>query len=112
MDRLKNIEETYKLVKEELDKKLHNQGYSLKTDEYHKESFGSRYCVWVNLDELIAIRLIWDGRDSWFILEESPASKTQENFAWADIGIFPFDPNNRKLPYRNEIVKSIVNEIN
>ena len=112
MKRLRNIEETYKLVKKELNTKLSNQGYSIKTDEYHKESFGSRNCVWVNMDELFAIRLVWDGRDSWFILEESPASKIQENFAWADIGIFPFDVNNTELSYRTEIVKSIVNEIN
>lgn len=111
MKRLKNIEETYILVKEELNTKLINQGYSITTEAYHKESFGSRYCVWVNLDELFAIRLIWDGRDSWFILEESPASKTQEKFAWADIGVFPFDANNNELSYRAEIVQSIVNEI-
>lgn len=95
---------------QQLDKKLSSQGYLISSNEYHKELFGSRYCTWVNKVEKMAIRLVWDGKDSWFVLEESTFIKSDSKFAWADIGIHPFDQNNFKRSYQNGIVESIVNE--
>jgi len=98
-------------MKESLSEILTKRGYSLTKSEYHKEAFGSRFFVWINEDENHCFRLIWDGRDSWFILEESHYVNDPEKVAWADVVIVPFDSNIEKLEYRTEVVSSITKEI-
>ena len=111
MDRSENIETTYSKTKTELDKKLSIQGYSILIEEYNKESFGSRFCVWTNQEDKFAIRLIWDGRDSRFILEESPYTTTNGQFAWADVAIIPFNSSKFEESYSTEIAKAIAQEL-
>lgn len=111
MNRINNIDVTYKLVVKSLTDKLTANGYELTTNEYHKESFGSRICVWKNTNEKLAIRLIWDGRDSWFILQESPFIANPQKVSWADIEIIPFDANNFNANYSEEIVKQITTSV-
>lgn len=111
MDRLKNIEKTCEQLKEAVNSILVNKGYSLKDSQYHEESFGSRFFVWINKTKKHCYRLIWDGRDSWFVLEETPYSDNPDKVAWADVVITPFDSNVDKPEYRLEITSDIINEI-
>jgi hypothetical protein len=111
MNRLDNIAKTNSLLEESLSEILTKKGYSLTKSEYHKEAFGSRFVVWKNEVDKHCFRLIWDGRDSWFILEESPYVNDPEKVAWADVVIVPFDSNIDKQEYRTEVVSSITKEI-
>jgi hypothetical protein len=111
MNRLDNITETNKVLQESLNEILASKGYSLTKSEYHKELFGSRFFVWKNEVDKHCFRLIWDGKDSWFILEESPYVNDPEKVAWADVIIVPFDSNIDSKEYRAEVVSSITIEI-
>lgn len=111
MNRIKNIDDTCELIKESLNNTLSKKGYQLIKQEYHKESFGSRFFVWVNRNDKHCLRLIWDGKDSWFILEESPYVNDFEKVAWADVTIVPFDSNVENADYKKELINSIIEEI-
>lgn len=111
MNRLENIAEISKMLQESLNGILTSKGYSLSKTEYHKDSFGSRFWVWKNEIDKHCFRLIWDGKDSWFVLEESPYVNDPEKVAWADVVIVPFDSNIDNLDYPTEIVSSLTKEI-
>ncbi|MGB0391410.1 MAG: hypothetical protein ACPGD5_07565 [Salibacteraceae bacterium] len=111
MNRIKNIDDTCELIKESLNDTLNKKGYELTKQEYHKESFGSRFFVWVNSIDKHCFRLIWDGKDSWFVLEGSPYVNDSEKVAWADVTIVPFDSNVENSDYKEELINSIIEEI-
>ena len=111
MNRLENISETHSLLKESLNEILRKKGYVITKNEYHKESFGSRFIVWINETNKHCFRLIWDGKDSWFILEESPYVGDPDKVAWADVVFVPFDSNIDCQEYRTEIIGSVINEV-
>jgi len=111
MNRLNNISETIKILKESLNEILSDKGYLLTKSEYHKVFLGSSFFVWNNKIEKHCFRLIWDGRDSWFVLEESPYLKNPERVAWADVIVVPFNANICNNEYRLEVISSIINEI-
>jgi hypothetical protein len=111
MDRLNNIKKTSELIKEAVSSILMTKGYSLRDSQYHEESFGSRFYIWINNAKKHCYRLIWDGRDSWFILEESPYVGNPDKVAWADVVIVPFDSNVDSPNYRLEITNEIIDEI-
>jgi|AntRauMFilla1563_2_1112583.scaffolds.fasta_scaffold00304_6 hypothetical protein len=111
MNRIENIAETSKLLQKSLNEILESKGYALTKSEYQKEAFCSRFFVWKNEANKRCFRLIWDGRDSWFILEESPYLKDTEKVAWADVTTVPFDSNIINSDYRTEAISSIAKEI-
>ena len=111
MDILDFITETYDAVDIELTKKLHSDNYLKTENENHPESFGSRYTVWKNFETLNAIRLIWDGKDSWFLIEESPFTKDSEPNSWTDLVIVPLDNSKIGLEYKQQIINDLINEI-
>ncbi len=111
MNRTKNIDDTCELIKESLNDTLNKKGYEFANQEYHKGAFGSRFFVWVNRNDKHCFRLIWDGKDSWFVLEESPYMDECEKVAWADVTVVPFDSNVDNSAYRTELINSIIEEI-
>lgn len=50
-----------------LDKGLRARGYAVESTQEDAESFGSWYCDYVRGEQ--RLRLIWDGRDQWFVLQ-------------------------------------------
>ena len=111
MDKLDFIIETYEAVENELTKKLQSDNFQKTESENHPDSFGSRYTVWKNFETLYALRLIWDGKDSWFIIEESPFTKNSEPNSWVDLVIVTVDNSKTGLDYKQQIIHDLINEI-
>lgn len=111
MDKLNFITETYDAIENKLTEKLLPDNFHKVVSKNHSESFGSKYTVWKNLEKLVAIRLIWDGKDSWFIIEESPFTKETEPNSWADIVIVPFDNSIVGAKYKQQIINDLINNV-
>ena len=43
------------------------RGYAVEATQDNPESFGSRYCDYIRGEQ--RVRLIWDGRDQWCVLQ-------------------------------------------
>ena len=106
-----NVKTAYKLIVSRLDERLSVKGFEMISNEHQEEIFGSRFCIWVSEKEKLAIRFIWDGRESWFVLEESPVLNRRSNYSWADIGLFPFDVENFTDEYQMDVSDSILSEL-
>ena len=61
------------------------------SDDY-ETAFGSRFTVFDGGTQ--DIRLGYDGKDSWLILEARPASHRQFTHGWVDLGIYKVDRAN------------------
>lgn len=80
----------YKKIKEALKGPLKAKLYDDVIEErYYFESFGSRYIIWSNNQR--AIRLIWDGKESNFILEAANELPITTYTEWAEVIICHFD---------------------
>jgi len=74
----------YKQIKDALSVPLKAKLYDDVIEErYDFETFGSRYIVWSNNQR--AIRLIWDGRDSQFVLEAANSLPLTTYTEWEEI---------------------------
>ncbi|WP_123040152.1 hypothetical protein [Cohnella candidum] len=60
--------ELFNLLKTEIHSILFLSGYEIIEEQYPPEFFGSRYITFSNANSVI--RLVWDGKESYFILEE------------------------------------------
>jgi hypothetical protein len=81
----------YKQIKEALTVQLKTKLYDdVIEEQYHFGAFGSRYIVWSNNQR--AIRLVWDGRDSRFVLEAANALPVTTYSQWNEIVECPFNP--------------------
>jgi hypothetical protein len=108
---LKPEKEIFDEIEFVLTQKLDIASFYLSKTEYHKEYFGSRYTVWKNEREKFALRLTWDGKESWFILEESSFEESQEPTSWTDLIIVRFDRNIDNSQYFTEIIDAVINEL-
>jgi hypothetical protein len=110
-NRLENIEKLTQLAKKRTSATLERFGYNLTWDEYQKKYFGSRFYEWTNTKAEHLFRLVWDGRDSWLILQENWTSDIKKKKYWGDIIVQPFDSNNSSDRYINSLVDKIEEKI-
>lgn|GEM_PF-698249 len=111
MDVSKYIEDAFILIESELSKRLKRQDFRLTDSKISKDDFGSRYSTWKNFDELMAVRLVWDAKESWLLIEESPFSLNKEPVSWADLVLVPIDRDKIDDQYLGKLVDDILNEI-
>lgn len=86
------ITKTYNQVKLALMDKLTHQGYQPVHEEHHDPVFDSRYIIWSNNQE--AMRLTWDGKENWFILQITEDLPIRALTRWDEIAVTPFDSKN------------------
>ena len=110
-DKLQNINQFFELCKDKIDLTLQNDGYELTKEEYHPEAFGSRYWVWTNNKTKHCYRFIWDGKNEWFGLEESPFINDPEKVGFADVIVVDYNGHVDDPDNWNEIIKEITAEI-
>jgi hypothetical protein len=103
------ILQTYNRIKIALDTKLIAQGYQIAHEQFDDKVFGSRYVVWSNNED--ALRLIWDGKERWFVLEVADALPFSSNTAWEEIVLISYDAQNRNESYVSNIIKEIVDSL-
>lgn len=75
--------EAFRLIMEVIRPTLIGQGFTLHEEREHTEAFGSRYAIFVSGDE--GIRLEWDGKERWFVLEHAPDSVYSKHPPWIDL---------------------------
>jgi hypothetical protein len=91
LEHITPVTKAYRQIKEALTAPLHARLYDDVIDELHDfETFGSRYIVWSNNQR--AIRLIWDGKDSDFVLECANALPLSYDTLWDEIERCAFSP--------------------
>ena len=78
-----NTETAYKKILSLVEPCLREHGVLVLEEMSHPQSFGSRCTVFGN--GLEGIRLIWDGKESWFVLEQIPENSHTVPHGWADI---------------------------
>lgn len=110
-ERLQHIADMNELAKKRLTDVLKEAGYDITKDEYHKEAFGYRFYVWTNNSTGHLFRLIWDGRDDWFVLQENWLAESKRSEYWEDIKVLPFDDNRSDEEYFFSLIEEIEKEI-
>jgi hypothetical protein len=84
---------------------LTRSGFSKIDEKSHPEAFGSRYITFGDGREFI--RLTWDGKEGWFVLESIPASSVAFESGWADILLQFFNPRQDGAEVVAEIAQDI-----
>jgi hypothetical protein len=64
---------------DEIEARLAAAGFKRVHDQEHPRAFGSREVVWAAAKRVL--RLIWDGKEYWIILQARPSSSIE----WQDI---------------------------
>jgi hypothetical protein len=85
-----STEVAFRQILEAIELPLRRSGFSKVEEKSHPESFGSRYITFGDGEEFI--RLTWDGKQEWFVLESIPASSVTFETGWADILLQFFKP--------------------
>lgn len=70
---------------------LVENGFSEVENKSRPKAFGSRFATFGDGKEFI--RLTWDGKEGWFVLESIPASSVTFEWGWTDILLQFFKPN-------------------
>lgn len=71
----------------------------------HPEAFGSRYAVFG--DGRRAVRLVWDGKEQWFLLEGEPRLGEAPVPMWLDLTLQRFDPRRADARWVAEIIEDV-----
>ena len=79
--------------------------FRLRESAEHPQSFGSRYAVFE--DANCQIRLVWDGKEQWFVLEVDEMPGQTEWPDWADITLQRYDPRTGTQAVVNEIAADV-----
>jgi hypothetical protein len=72
-------------------------GFHEETDEEHPQAFGSRARTWRSGRELI--RMTWDGKDQFFVVEASDEPDVSGRPVWVDVDLRRWEPG-----FRDDIV--------
>ena len=62
----------FERITETIEPPLTQSGFSQVEEKNYPESFGNRHITFGNGKEFI--RLVWDGKEQWFVVESIPAS--------------------------------------
>lgn len=85
-----STESAFEQILEAIESPLTQGGFSKVEEKSHPEDFGSRHTTFGDGEEFI--RLTWDGKGGWFVLESIPASSVTFESGWADILLQSFRP--------------------
>ena len=85
-----STETAFEKILEALEPPLTQNGFFKVEEKSHPEAFGSRYTTLGDGKEFI--RLTWDGKEGWFVLESIPTSSVTFESGWADILLQFFKP--------------------
>ena len=104
-----DTDSAYEKVLSSVEPHLRSTGYSLLEDMKPPQTFGSRCTTFGNGSE--RIRLIWDGKESWFLLER--VSETAEDMirGWEEIKLVDIDPRHEGEDAVNKIAKDFEERI-
>src|SRR5688500_3272413 len=91
------IDQIFEKVESQLSELLKLQQFTVHEQKIDHEAFGSRYIIWINDQDKEAIRFLWDGKERWFVLEESPVAENLKTWSWPWADILLLQINNTTL---------------
>jgi hypothetical protein len=99
------VKQTWQQMVERLNTRFSSEGYEVVHFQNDDMVFGSCYIMWSNNEE--ALRLTWDGKECWFILEET-ILPIQPLAPWSEIATIPFDPDVHDTLYAKAIIDKMI----
>lgn len=63
---------------------LRRKGFELGKSSYHRESFGSWY---ISVIQQPTMRIVWDGKDGWVIIQHETGEQLQGLMVWKDMWV-------------------------
>ena len=100
-----STETAFEQILEAIGHSLAQSGFSKVEERSHPEAFGSRYTTFGDGKEFI--RLTWDGKEGWFVLESIPTSSVTFESGWADILLQFFKPQQDGASVVTEIAQDM-----
>ena len=91
-----------------LQPKLSAQGFTLRVAREHAQTFGSRYMTFS--DGTRFIRLVWDGREEWFVLEGDDAPHDRPSSGapvWVNLTLQHFKLGEADARWVAEVVENV-----
>jgi hypothetical protein len=73
--------------------------------ETHPEAFGSRHIIYG--DESLHVRLVWDGKERWFVLEVDESPGRTKWPGWIDLTLQRFDPQQATSKWVDEVIEDV-----
>lgn len=110
MERPEIITTLYQQLKATITHKLNEQGYETVHEQHDDIVFDSRYIIWSNNEE--ALRLTWDGKEGWFILEVTSILPLSAHTVWNEIKIVPLNEGGFNVHYSESLVEEMLNSLN
>lgn len=85
-------------------------GYQPVHEQHHDALYNSRFIIWSNNRE--ALRLTWDGKENWFVLEITETIPLNTLSQWEEMVVVPLDLENLTPEYHDEVVQKIIKSLN
>ncbi|RKR84827.1 hypothetical protein BDD43_5080 [Mucilaginibacter gracilis] len=102
------VKHTWQQLVERLTTRFNSEGYQVVQFQHHDQVFGSCYIIWSNNQE--ALRLTWDGKECWFLLEETMLPISAQS-PWQEIIVMPFDPDEHDALYAKTLIDDIMDSL-
>ena len=99
----------FQKIESQLNLLLYENNFVLLENRMDENAFGSIYSIWINNLEKIAIRLVYDGKEGLFIVEESPFMVGKVPNSWSKSAIL--SANHLEKGNYESIIDSFINEI-
>jgi hypothetical protein len=82
-------------------------GFPRTEERYSPFSMGGRWITWA-ASVSVALRLTWEPRDRWFVLEASTGVTPDGDRVWEDLTLQRLDPSTVNEQYVRELLEDIV----
>ena len=102
------VKQTWQQVVERLTTRFSSEGYQVVHFQHDDQVFGSCFIVWSNDED--ALRLTWDGKECWFVLEETTLPLSAHSH-WLEIIVTSFDPDEHDLVYARNMIQDIIDSL-
>jgi hypothetical protein len=99
------VKQTWQQLVERLTTRFTAEGYQVVHFQHDDMVFGSCFIIWSNNED--ALRLTWDGKECWFVLEETLLPILTQNL-WQEIIVAPFDPDEHDEMYAQIMIRDVL----
>ena len=95
----------YEKIRDTIIPVLLDKGFTKLEEKHHPGDFGGCYMIFRDAKELI--RLTWDGKEQWFVLESTPTTSVTVEAEWIDILLQFYNPGKDGSEVVDEIAEDL-----
>jgi hypothetical protein len=99
------MNESFEKVRKMIQSILLKHSFTKIEEKFYPEIFGSCHVIFQNPQE--QIRLIWDGKEHWFLLESISDLPETYKSGWTDILLQPFKPGHDRPEAVDKIAEDL-----